>query len=137
MAIDRALEAIVWQRAGSRCEYCHMPVAFSELPFQMDHIIAQKHGGPSSSENLALSCFYCNSFKGPNIAGIDPLGNETVRLFHPRRDVWSEHFRWDGPVIVGLTGIGRATVAVLRINEPEALAVRQLLMAGRRWPSGS
>jgi hypothetical protein len=54
------------------------------LPFQVDHSIARKHGGRASENNLALACFYCNSFKGPNIAGLDPDTGEVVRLFHRR-----------------------------------------------------
>jgi 5-methylcytosine-specific restriction endonuclease McrA len=74
----------VWQRSGGRCEYCHFPADVSWLPFQIDHVISEKHGGPTSLENLALSCYYCNSFKGPNIAGIDPEGlpDQAVQLFH-------------------------------------------------------
>jgi hypothetical protein len=56
--------------ATSACEYCRLPQAFSLLPFQIDHIIAQKHGGKTVAANLALSCFYDNSFKGPNVAGL-------------------------------------------------------------------
>ena len=50
---DRALEAEVVRRAQGRCEYCHFPESASELPFHLDHIIAEKHGGPTISENLA------------------------------------------------------------------------------------
>ena len=50
-----------------------------------------------------------------------------VRLFHPRHDKWLEHFRWDGPELKPLTEIGRVTIAVLLINDPEVVAVRQAL----------
>jgi hypothetical protein len=69
-----------------------MPQDFDELPFQIDHIIARKHGGPTSEDNLALACFYCNTNKGPNVAGIDPEIGELVRLFNPRKDNWAHHF---------------------------------------------
>lgn len=42
-----ALEALIWERACRRCEYCRMPREFDDLPFQIDHIIAEKHGGPT------------------------------------------------------------------------------------------
>ena len=32
-------------------------------------LIAEKHGGLTVPDNLALSCERCNSHKGPNIAG--------------------------------------------------------------------
>lgn len=119
---------LVRRRAGFRCEYCHFPERFSGLNFQMDHIIAEKHGGPTESENLALSCIYCNSFKGPNLSGVDPITHEIVRLFHPRRDVWEEHFRWQDAELAGRTPIGRATIEVLRINDATAKALRRLFI---------
>ena len=70
--MDQALVDLVWQRANSRCEYCQFPQAASLLTFEIGHVIAKKHGGLTVAENLALACFYCNSFKGPNIAGLDP-----------------------------------------------------------------
>ena len=94
--MDEILRQRVWDRAQGACEYCHIPQRFDILPFQIDHIIAQKHHGPTVGENLALCCYSDNSYKGPNIAGIDPYRGEVTRLFHPRRDVWDEHFQWDG-----------------------------------------
>ena len=114
-------------RAEGRCEYCHLREEFAETPFQVDHIIAQKHGGPADPDNLAWACFYCNNYKGPNIAGIDPVTGEITRLLHPRRDRWHEHFQLQDGAFIGLTAIGRATVRVLNMNMPEAVALRQLL----------
>jgi len=98
------------------------------MPFQIDHIIAEKHGGRTTLENPALSCFFCNTFKGPNIAGVDPETHKVTRLFHPRRDRWRDHFRWDGVVLEGRTAVGRSTIEVLRINREGAVAVRQSLL---------
>jgi len=79
-------------------------------------------------DNLALSCFFCNTFKGPNLAGVDPDTGEVTKLFHPRRDRWPDHFRWNGPVLEGRTAVGRTTIEVLRINRADAIAVRRSLM---------
>ena len=103
--MDRELEQLVWQRADSHCEYCRLPV-LEWLRFQIDHIIAEKHHGPTDEANLALSCFHCNSFKGPNISGIDPLTGRITRLFHPRQDAWDKHFEWNGALLVGKSPIG-------------------------------
>ena len=127
--MDAQLREEVWRRASGRCEYCHFPSDCAELDFQIDHVIARKHGGSTESANLALACFYCNSHKGPNIAGVDPVSQEIVTLFHPRRDSWLKHFRWHGPLLEGCTPSGRATIAVLRINDTEAIAVREALVA--------
>jgi hypothetical protein len=105
-----------------------MPASLDPLPFQIDHIIARQHGGETIAANLAWSCLHCNKHKGPNIAGVDPTSGELVRLFHPRRQRWERHFAWHGPVLVGRTRAGRATIRVLAINDPDAVAFRAELM---------
>ncbi len=129
--------ALVRKRAQSTCEYCRLPQGFSAIPFEIDHIVAQKHGGPTQEENLALSCFYCNSHKGPNIAGVDPASGRIVRLYHPRKDRWSRHFEWSGAVLQGKTATGRATIVVLSMNDPDAVAVRETLIDEGEVPSTS
>lgn len=131
--MDEALRQLIWDRAEDACEYCRLPQRFDILPFQIDHIIAQKHHGPTTSANLALCCYNDNSYKGPNIAGIDLATEEVTRLFHPRRDSWAEHFRWVGPVLVGRTAIGRTTIDVLGINLPERVEHRRLLLLAGVW----
>ena len=125
-----SLVELVWDRASRRCEYCLFPADHAWIPFQIDHVIAEKHGGSMTDENLALSCYYCNSFKGPNIAGIDPDGEPdiAIQLFHPRKDLWSDHFEWNGAILVGKSPVGRSTLSALRINEQEAVEFRQLLI---------
>jgi HNH endonuclease len=123
-----ALEQLVRQRAGNACEYCRLPQRFSRLIFTVNHVIAKQHQGPTTESNLALACAFCNRHKGPNIAGIDPLTKQMNRLFHPRRDVWPEHFRWNGPVLFGLTEVARTTIAVLAIDHPAQIAIRNTLI---------
>jgi 5-methylcytosine-specific restriction endonuclease McrA len=125
--LSRTLELEVRHRAGECCEYCLFPESACELPFHIDHIIAQKHGGQSESENLAWACFSCNLRKGPNIAGLDPQTGELTPLFNPRADRWDDHFAWDGLLLRGKTAIGRATVAVLDINHVDSVTVREAL----------
>lgn len=130
--MDNTLREIVRQRAECRCEYCRMSQEYDVFPFQIDHIISLKHHGSSEVTNLAFSCYNCNSYKGPNIAGIDPETDEITRLFHPRRDRWDEHFFWDGLYLRGCTAIGRTTVDVLSINRPERVELRRTL---RNFPT--
>lgn len=132
--MDESLIRLVWQRAQNCCEYCRLPQRYSSLTFEIDHIIAKKHGGATTLGNLALACFYCNNRKGPNIAGVDPQTGSIIRLFHPRRHKWSRHFYWEGTELRGRTAIGRATISVLNINEDEALSTRQLLMDDGLYP---
>jgi len=114
-------------RAGGLCEYCRFPEIATEHSFHIDHIIAVKHRGATESRNLAWACFSCNLFKGPNIAGLDLASGELTRLFNPRTDVWSEHFAWQDCWLQGLTSIGRTTAAVLEMNHPDSVAVREAL----------
>ncbi len=57
----------------------------------------------------------------------DPLTGETVRLFHPRQQRWTDHFTWDvtGTRIIGLTAAGRVTVIALRMNNEVIIDARQ------------
>lgn len=132
--MDRQLRDQVWQRAASRCEYCQMPQEFTDAVHEVDHIIAEKHRGLTLLENLGLACFPCNNHKGPNIAGIDPQTEIVTRLFHPRLDQWSEHFAWRGPVLMGLTAIGRTTIEVLTINHRHRILHRQALIEEGVFP---
>ena len=91
----------------------------SDLSFskhQIDHIIAEKHGGLTTEENLALSCTICNKNKGSDIASIDTETGEIVPLFNPRNHVWSEHFEVENGYFTGLTPNARATIQLLQIN---------------------
>src|SRR5258708_5727286 len=101
--MDVALETLVAERAGQRCEYFHLPRRLSSTPFEIDHIVAEQHGGKTLARNLALACIACNHHKGPNLAGIDPTTGKGQWLFNPRRHKWGRHFRWEGPVLVGRT----------------------------------
>lgn len=111
-----------------------MPRDADLLPFQIDHVIARKHGGGDGEDNLALACFACNNHKGANIAGIDPVTGDVVRLFHPLSDTWHDHFSLDGAKIRGRTPIGRATVRVLALNLGYRVALREVLQGVGRYP---
>lgn len=71
------LRRLVIERAKERCEYCLFPQNAALLTFEIEHIIAEKHGGTTEAENLALACPYCNRAKGTDLGSIDP---ETRKL---------------------------------------------------------
>jgi hypothetical protein len=129
--MGKTLDQLILERAKSRCEYCRLDQAETPIPHEIDHIIASKHGGETATDNLALSCNFCNRHKGPNVAGVDPVSGRITRLFHPRKDRWRAHFAWEGPRLVGLTAIGRTTIRVLEINRPEIVAFREMLISER------
>lgn len=125
----------VRKRARQRCEYCLLSEEDAYFSHEPDHIIAEKHGGPTTLENLAWACFDCNRFKGSDIASIDPVTGQLVPLFNPRTQRWSDHFMVHGGTIVALTPVGRATVQLLRFNLPERIEVRETLVRTGRYPS--
>ncbi len=126
--MDAALQRLVQQRAAGRCEYCRLPQTASGVPFESDHIIARHHRGRTAAGNLAVACIYCNLYKGVNISGLDPATGKLTPLFNPRRHKWSYHFRYESGELVGRTAVGRTTVEVLRINLPNLVALREILI---------
>jgi hypothetical protein len=126
--MDPTTREAVRRRAGARCEYCHLPAAHVLTPFQIEHVIAKQHGGRDTRGNLAYACLRCNLHKGPNLTGRDPATQKLTALFNPRRHKWERHFGWAGALIVGKTAVGRTTVAVLAMNDPDRVALRQELL---------
>lgn len=125
--MDARLGRLVRKRARERCEYCHLPQEFSDLVFHIEHVVPRQHGGKTQAENLALACPECNFIKGPNLTAVDPVTRKVVRLFNPRTQKWSAHFSFVGARIAGKTAVGRATTALLRMNETERVRVRTIL----------
>src|SRR5438067_4863508 len=115
--MDAATRRRVRQRAEERCEYCGLTQEAAPVAtFHIEHIIPRQHGGTDDPSNLALACFHCNQHKGPNLTGIDPRSDKITPLFHPRTQLWHEHFALEGTEIQALTSTGRTTVRVLAMN---------------------
>jgi HNH endonuclease len=130
-----SLRRLVRERAGRCCEYCRLPQALvAPLAFHVEHIVLKKHDGGDEDGNLSLACYFCNLHKGPNLTGIDPRSGRIIPLFHPRKQSWPSPFRWDGPLLVGRTATGRATVRVLAINLPHRVRIRQRLTEAGLFP---
>ncbi|RMG71260.1 MAG: HNH endonuclease [Chloroflexi bacterium] len=135
MSLSSKQKQTVSKRAGDCCEYCLISQSGRLARFHVDHIIALKHGGTDDDDNLCLACPLCNAHKGENIAAADPETTQATFLFHPRRQVWDEHFRLNpDATISGLTPEGRATVAVLRINDTKRVNQRLGEMAVGDYP---
>lgn len=127
--MDAKLRERVRQRAGGRCEYCRLRQQHDCFhTFHVEHIIARQHRGGDDLENLAWACHQCNSHKGTNLATFDPDTNEVVRLFHPRRDPWTEHFTLAGLRVVGRTAIGRTTAWLFQMNSEQRVELRSVLL---------
>jgi HNH endonuclease len=136
--MDSALRRRVVERAQHRCEYCGLAEALqSVVLFHVEHVVARHHGGDDFMENLALACHRRNLQKGPNLSSIDPETGELTRLFHPRKDRWSDHFALQEGRILGRTSIGRTTAALLLMNTPDRVQLRLALIGAGLWETKS
>ena len=134
--IPAALRRQVYERAKGCCEYCLIPDLAAFSAHEIDHIVAEKHGGLTEAENLALSCTLCNKHKGSDLTSIDPETSQIVTLYHPRQDLWHEHFQLKDAEIVPLSAKGRVTIRLLQLNRRDRVEERQLLLqAGMLNPS--
>lgn len=125
MSIRSEQRRFIRQRAGSCCEYCRVSQTGRLVGFQVDHIIAIKHGGTDTDDNLCLACYECNIYKGSNVAALDPLTRDATKLYDPRQQKWDDHFEINSDAtLTGLTPEGRATIHVLRINDEERVRQR-------------
>lgn len=131
--MDQATRNLVRQRAGNLCEYCRLEQSAQPWAmFHIEHILPRQHGGSDEIDNLCLACNHCNLHKGPNLASIDPMSSQLTRLFHPREDRWNDHFTLVEHRILGMSAVGRATVATLSMNATDRVQLRiELSSEGR------
>lgn len=132
IAVD--LRRHVESRAGHLCEYCLIHEDDTYLGCQVDHVIAEKHGGATQADNLSYACTFCNRAKGTDIGSIAPSTGEITRFFNPRTDHWGEHFSLNGRVIEPRTPIGEATVRILGFNSVDRILEREAIHANGRYP---
>jgi len=124
-------------RAEGVCEYCLIHEDDTFFGFEVDHVISEKHSGPTQEDNLAYACFSCNRNKGSDIASLTPEGGLLVRFYHPRLSRWGGYFGLDaadGVTIAPLTDVGKATTRILDFNEGERLLERRVLSLLGRYP---
>ena len=129
--VGSAVRAAIERRADFRCEYCHLPTRGQVGTFPIDHVLPRSAGGVTSDDNLALACPHCNARKWAHTSAVDPATGEVVPLFNPRTNVWADHFQWsaaDPALLDAKTATGRATVALLELNQPNLVDIRRLLM---------
>jgi hypothetical protein len=127
--ISAALRRQVEERANYRCEYCLLPGRVAFFSHEIDHVIAEKHGGATNADNLAYTCWRCNRHKGTDLGSFDPETGAFSFLFNPRTQEWAEHFTLSELELLGLTSEGRTSVKLLQMNSEERLAERQRLQS--------
>jgi hypothetical protein len=124
-----ALKQLVFDRARGLCEYCRSQAKYAIDPLVIDHIQPVSRGGQTQADNLALSCQTCNNYKYNKTEAPDPATAQLAPLFHPRLLEWNQHFTWneDTTQMLGITAIGRATVARLQTNREGVINMRRVL----------
>jgi hypothetical protein len=105
--VSAALRRLVAVRADCLCEYCLMHEDDAVFGCEVDHIISEKHGGPTEAENFAYACTFCNRAKGSDI------GSMVLR-----------------------TG-AFVTARILEFNHSDRLLERQVLQAVSRYPTAA
>lgn len=128
-----AFRVVVANRANYCCEYCRFLEQYSLASFHLDHIVSVKHGGMSILNNLAYTRSICNWNKGSDIATITAEG-VPVRLYHPRHQIWAEHFKLKWAKVSPLVEVGEATIKILRINDADRVPERQMLQVIGAYP---
>lgn len=134
--VPAALRRLVNSRAEGLCEYCLIHEEDTFFGCQIEHVIAEKHGGGTTAENLAYACVFCNQRKGSDISSLSSAG-QLVRLYNPRTDRWADHFALaaDGITVQARSEIGEVTARLLGFNDPARLAEREALHAVNRFPT--
>ena len=140
--LSQTVRSQVRARADGACEYCraHESYFAATTTFELDHIRPQHLFAPDDPArdepaNLAYSCRSCNLFKGGAVDAVDPDTGCQERLFHPRCDMWCEHFaHTPAGLIIGISGPGRATVGRLKFNHPDRVRNRLDLLRKDKWP---
>lgn len=133
--ISAELRRLVVARAEGLCEYC--PIAEEDTFYgcEVDHIISEKHGGPTQGDNLGYACVFCNRAKGSDVGSIHWESGQFVRFFNLRTDRWVDHFVLTGSRIEGVTAIGAVTARILGFNSGERILERLTLQGIGRYPS--
>ncbi|NET73358.1 MAG: HNH endonuclease, partial [Sphaerospermopsis sp. SIO1G2] len=133
--IPVALRQLVVSRANALCEYCLIHEQDTYFGCEVDHIISEKHGGPTNAKNLAYACLYCNRNKGSDVGSIIWETGKFYRFYNPREDAWSTHFVIDGARIVPQTNIGHVTARILELNRIDRLIEREEMRKHGLYPS--
>ncbi len=134
------LKAQVRERFSGCCGYCQTAERLTAMRFELEHVFPLSLGGKTIFENLCLACSFCNQLKGDRVEFVDPESGDRVAIFHPQRQVWSDHFGWgqDSSIVIGKTAIGRAAVETLQMNREVLVSMREMwVIFGKHPPNGS
>lgn len=126
--IPESLRQSIVEQFKARCAYCQTQQQISGVRLTVDHIIPEALGRKTENNNLCLACWDCNLYKAARIAIFDDVSQKAVRLFHPQKQLWVEHFSWsaDSSLVTSKTTMGQVTISALRMNRTELTLSRKL-----------
>ena len=127
-SLDASLRQRIIAHFQGRCAYCRSPLLLLPGSETIDHIQPRAEAGAADEGNLCICCWWCNLRKGARISAVDPFTKRRARLYHPRRQRWSDHFTWndDFTRLMGRTICGRATIVALDLNSDDFVTARKL-----------
>ena len=127
--IPLKIKKLILAASHGYCEYCWSPSEYTSAIYHFDHILPVVNGGKSFFLNLAYSCNACNSYKSDKIQYLDSVTQQICSLYHPRTDLWTDHFQWSPDFLrmEGISPTGRATIELLRVNRPQVMNLRLIL----------
>lgn len=118
----------MYDKQNKRCAYCRIHVPIGCVPMQRDHIV-YKNAHPQWTflpENLCVSCFWCNDWKGTTETLVDPQTtvypkvSEGFKIIHPLYDKYSEHIDLIGGILYhGRTDKGIFTIETCHLYRVE------------------
>jgi 5-methylcytosine-specific restriction endonuclease McrA len=76
----------IFRRDAYTCQYCHKK--FSRRELEIDHVVPQSKGGPTSWTNCVTSCKPCNSNKGDK--SVEQMGYTLLKT--PIQPTWKQLF---------------------------------------------
>lgn len=134
-SVTKAARDRIRELDDHRCAYCRAPEFLTVTNFEIDHIVPRHAGGSNAEANLCWCCPACNRYKGGRQSGYDEQSDSESGLFHPHKQVWSDHFAWQGDgELTAKTAAGRVTIRTLNLNRPRLIRLRLMWAKLGVWP---
>lgn len=125
----KELRDAVMDRDGWKCRYCESPARTA------DHVLPSYHGGEDVLDNLAASCFRCNSIAGKRkFASIEAKREFIIAR---RADLPQRRILGFGPKLQAFRSMKRLTIEKMAHECGIPHKTMDRFMMGRNSPSAS
>jgi len=126
--MDQALRSLVRSRAGDVCEYCRKPLRGSHASTSSMSSLASTVVRPNRTTWRWRAAF-ATSTRDRTSPVLILKADSLCPYFIHAETFWTEHFTWQGTVVVGRTATGRATMQLLSMNDWQRVEVRDNLQS--------